>query len=65
MIKIYFYDISSFKEVIDNTNILDKYHDYIYVRINDDSELIQLASLITNKNINAIIDYDLFSMMDF
>ena len=57
--KIYFYDINSFKEVIDNTNIFNKYHDYIYVRINNKDELDKLSKLI-DKKVNAIIDYQLF-----
>lgn len=59
--KIYFYDINSFKEVKDNTNIFNKYHDYIYVRINNELELNELSDLIDNKRINAIIDYNLFT----
>ena len=59
--KIYFYDIDSFKEVIDNTNIFNKYHDYIYVRINNEFELKELSDLIGNNSVNAIIDYELFN----
>ena len=57
--KIYFFDINSFKEILDNTNIFNKYHDYIYVRINNKNELDKLSSLI-DKKVNAIIDYKLF-----
>lgn len=59
--KIYFYDIDSFKEVIDNTNIFNKYHDYIYVRINNEYELKELSSLIGNNSVNAIIDLKNFN----
>ena len=59
--KIYFYDIESFKEVMDNTNIFNKYHDYIYVRINNESELKKLSNLIGKTKVNAIIDYELFN----
>lgn len=59
--KIYFYDIDSFKEVMDNTNIVSKYHNYIYVRINNENELNKLSNLIGNDKVNAIIDYELFN----
>ena len=58
--KIYFYDINSFKEILDNTTIFNKYHDYIYVRINNENELTELSSLIGKTKVNAIIDYELF-----
>ena len=59
--KIYFYDIDSFKEVMNNTNIVSKYHDYIYVRINNEFELKELSDLIGKTKVNAIIDYELFN----
>ena len=59
--KIYFYDIASFKEVMDNTNIVNKYQDYIYVRINNKEELQELSKLIGDIKVNAIIDYELFN----
>lgn len=59
--KIYFYDINSFKEVMDNTNTVNKYHDYIYVRINNELELKELSNLIGNTRVNTIIDYELFN----
>ena len=58
--KIYFYDIESFKEVMDNTNIVNKYKGYIYVRINNEYELKELSSLIGNNSVNAIIDLKKF-----
>lgn len=59
--KIYFYDINSFKEIMDNTNIVNKYHNYIYVRINNKEELQELSKLIGHIKVNAIIDYELFN----
>ena len=59
--KIYFYDINSFKEVMNNTNIVNKYHDYIYVRINNKEELQELSNLIGDTKVNAIIVYELFN----
>lgn len=59
--KIYFYTIEDFLDIKNNTNIYSKYSNYIYIRINNQEELIRLSKEEDNRNINVIIDYDKYN----
>lgn len=59
--KIYFYSIDDFLEIKNKTNIFSKYSKYIYVRINNEDDLIRLSKEIDNNKINVIIDYNRYN----
>ena len=54
--KIYFSEIETLNKVLQNTNILENFSNFIYIRIRNNDELLQLNMLVPNKNIKIIID---------
>lgn len=54
--KIYFSEIETLNKVFQNTNILENFSNFIYIRIRNNDELLQLNMLVPNKNIKIIID---------
>ena len=54
--KIYFSELDTLEKIIQNTNVLEKFLNFIYIRIRNVDELLKLNKIIPNKNIKIIID---------
>lgn len=63
--KIYFSTLEDLKKITNNTNILDKLIDDIYVRIRNNNDILELNKIINNKSIKIIIDYYLIDNITF
>ena len=54
--KIYFSELDILEIIIQNTNILEEFSNFIYIRIRNNEELLRLNKLVLNRNVNIIID---------
>lgn len=62
--KLYFGELDTLEKLFNNTNIFNKYKDFIYIRIRDNTEYNKMKSIIGNMNVKIIVEKDNLNGLD-